>query len=145
MLQLIKPGEKDLLQCVKVYLSAYSTDPWNETYDKDKIKSYLSGFCSSGSMRCFAAAVNGEIIGLALVLVVPGIDAPYFRVEDFCISAEHQRKGYGTLFLKGVFEEALKMGCDSVLLGTQRGFPSHKFYLENGFTEIESVLLYHSL
>ncbi len=145
MLQLIKPGEKDLPQCVKVYLSAYSTDPWNETYDKDKIKSYLSGFCSSDSMGCFAAAVNGGIIGLALVLVVPGIDAPYFRVEDFCISAEHQRKGYGTLFLKGIFEEALKMGCDSVLLGTQRGFPSHRFYLKNGFTEIESVLLYHLL
>ncbi len=145
MLRFIKPGERDLPRCAEAYLSAYGTDPWNETYDKGKIEACLSGFCSSDSMRCFAAEENGEIIGLALVLVVPGIDAPYFRVEDFCISAGKQRKGYGTLFLKSIFEEALKAGCDSVLLGTQREFPSHKFYLKNGFSEIESVLLYRPL
>ncbi len=66
-------------------------------------------------------------------------------MEDFCISAENQGKGYGTIFLRNIFEEASKSGCDSILLGTQRDFPSHRFYLKNGFSEIESVLLYHSV
>lgn len=139
---LYEPSKRQLTKCAEVYLSAYGAEPWNETYEKSRVERYIAGFCGPDTMRCFIAEENGEIIGMAFILIVPGIDAPYFRIEDFCISAENQGKGYGTLFLKMIFEEASKLGCDSVLLGTQRDFPSHKFYLKNGFSEIESVLLY---
>ena len=45
-------------------------------------------------------------------------------------------------FLQELTEKARKMECDSLLLGTQRGFPAHRFYLKNGLQEIESVLMY---
>ena len=41
--------------------------------------------------------------------------------------------------------EAVRMGCDSVVLGTQKDFPSHHFYLKNGFQEVQSVLLYKEI
>ena len=69
----------------------------------------------------------------------------FLRVEDFCISAEEQGKGFGTEFIKLVFEKSKELGCDSVLLGTLRDFPSHKFYLKIGFSEVDSVLLYKEL
>ena len=49
---------------------------------------------------------------------------------------------YGSRFMELLLKEVAKKGCDSVLLGTQKGYPSHQFYLKNGFEEIESVLLY---
>ena len=70
---------------------------------------------------------------------------PFLRVEDFCISAEKQGKGFGTEFIKLVFEKAKELRCDSVLLGTQKDFTSHRFYLKNGFSEVDSVLLYKEL
>lgn len=145
MFRLMEPSKEELSACADVYLSAYGGEPWKEVYEKGKIEAYLAGFCGQDGRKCLAAEENGEIVGLALLLVIPGIDAPYFRVEDFCVSAGKQRMGYGTLLMRAVFEEAKKAGCDSILLGTQRDFPSHRFYLKNGFSEIDSVLLYRSI
>ena len=86
--------------------------------------------------------LDGKIIGIALGLIVPCIGSDYFRLEDICLSSEYQGKGLGSQFIKLISDRVLSENCDSILLGTQRGCPAHKFYLKNGFKEIESVLLY---
>ena len=97
------------------------------------------------AMRCYVLMDDAEIVGMALTVTVPSIGAPFLRIEDFCIGADYQRKGFGSAFLGLLAGQAREMGCDSILLGTQRGFPSHRFYLKNGFEEIESVLLYRGI
>ena len=139
------PKEKEISLCAKAYISAYEKEPWNETYKKDEMEKYISEYLGSKTKKCFAAEEKGEIIGIALCMVVPSIGFPFLRIEDFCISGEKQGKGFGTEFLKLVFKKAKELGCDSVLLGTQKDFPSYKFYLKNGFSEIESALLYKEL
>ena len=139
------PKKEDISPCAEVYISAYGTKPWNEKYDKESAEKYISDYLGSETKQCFAAEEKGKIIGIALCIVVPAIDMPFLRVEDFCISAEEQGKGFGTEFIKLVFEKAKELGCDSVLLGTQKDFPSHRFYLKNGFSEVDSVLLFKEL
>ena len=139
------PKKEDISSCAEVYISAYGTEPWNEKYDKESAEKYISYYLGSKTKQCFAAEEKGKIIGIALCIVVPAIDMPFLRVEDFCISAEEQGKGFGTEFIKLVFEKAKELGCDSVLLGTQKDFPSHRFYLKNGFSEVDSVLLFKEL
>ena len=139
------PKKEDVSACAEVYISAFGGEPWNERYDKPSVEKYISDYLGSKTKRCFAAEENGKIIGIALCMIVPAIDAPFLRVEDFCVSAEKQGRGLGTEFIKLVFKKAKELGCDSVLLGTQKDFHSHKFYLKNGFSEVDSVLLYKKL
>ena len=139
------PKKEDISSCAEVYISAYGAEPWNEKYDKQSVEKYISDYLGSKTKQCFAARENGKIIGIALGIIVPSINIPFLRIEDFCISAEEQGKGFGTEFIKLVFEKSKELGCDSVLLGTLRGFPSHKFYLKIGFSEVDSVLLYKEL
>ena len=63
------------------------------------------------------------------------------RVEDLCIDPTRQRKGYGSAMISLLRKEALSLGCDCIMLSTQRGYPAHDFYLKNGFTEVDSVQL----
>ena len=109
------------------------------------MEKYISAYLDSETKFCFAAVYEGEIIGVALCMVVPSVDTPFLRIEDFCVSPEMQNRGLGTMFMMLLEEEAKMLGCDCVMLGTQRDFPSHKFYLKNGFSEIESVLMHKSL
>lgn len=139
------PKKEDISSCAEVYISAYGAEPWNEKYDKQSVEKYISDYLGSKTKQCFAARENGKIIGIALGMIVPSINIPFLRIEDFCISAEEQGKGFGTEFIKLVFEKSKELGCDSVLLGTLRDFPSHRFYLKNGFSEVDSVLLYKEL
>ena len=144
-MKIFVPKEKDIPLCAKSYISAYEKEPWNETYKKGEVEKYISEYLGSKTKICFAAEEKDEIVGIALCMVVPSIGSPFMRIEDFCISGEKQGRGFGTEFLKLIFEKAKELGCDSVLLGTQKDFPSHRFYLKNGFSEIESVLLYKEL
>ncbi|MBQ3501144.1 MAG: GNAT family N-acetyltransferase [Oscillospiraceae bacterium] len=139
------PAENEISLCADVYISAYGAEPWNEVYEKSSVEKYISDYLGSKTKHCFAAVENGKIIGATLCMVVPSIGAPFLRIEDFCVAAEEQGKGFGSEFMRLVAEKASKMGCDSILLGTQRNFPSHKFYLKNGFSEVESVFLHKEL
>ena len=134
--------ERDIEECASLYRSAYQAEPWKEEYTEDEIRKYLSEFMRSESMSCFVLIEKEQIVGLALTILIPGMDAPYLRIEDFCIDTKHHRKGLGSRFIDLIAVEAKKRGCDSILLGTQRGFPAHQFYQRNGFREIESVLMY---
>jgi GNAT superfamily N-acetyltransferase len=139
------PKKEEIASCTEVYISAYGAEPWNEKYDRESVERYISDYLGSETKQCFAAEENGKIIGIALGIIVPSIDSPFLRIEDFCVSAEAQGRGYGKEIMRLVSEKAKESGCDSVLLGTLRDFPSHKFYLKNGFSEVDSVLLYKEL
>jgi len=139
------PDKEDILQCAKVYCSAYTCTPWEEQYEESEVKKYLEEYLDSDTKRCYAVREGNKILGIAVGFIVPCIDAPYFRVEDFCIAAESHRSGRGSEFINILAKEVAKLGCDSIILGTQKDFPSHRFYLKNGFQEIESVLLYKEI
>lgn len=78
-----------------------------------------------------------NVVGVALVLIIHSLDARYLRIEDFCIGASHQRVGLGSEFFKLIIKASKHLGCDSILLGTQKDFPSNRFYLKASFREIE--------
>lgn len=145
MLQIFEPINQEITECAKLYLSAYHAKPWNETFQESQIETYIKNFCASDTKKCFAAAENHTIIGIALSLLIPSIHTPYLRIEDFCIKPESQRQGKGSQFINEICKEAKKIGCDSILLNTQPNFPSHNFYLKNNFSEINSVLLYRKI
>ncbi len=142
----IKKVEKDTIKkCAGIYRNAYREEPWNEEYDVDDVEDYITHFLDSETKCAFAFVLGESIIGVAMGLLVPVIGSCYFRMEDICIEPAYQARGYGRQFIE-LMENNLKMkGCDSILLGTQRGFPAHKFYLRNDFKEIDSVLLYREI
>ena len=144
-MEIFVPEKEDIASCAEVYISAYGAEPWNEKYDRKSVEKYISDYLGSKTKQCFAARENGKIIGIALGIIVPSMDAPFLRIEDFCVSAEEQGRGYGKEIMRQISEKAKESGCDSVLLATLRDFPSHRFYLKNGFSEVDSVLLYKEL
>lgn len=144
-MQIRVPETKDIKACANVYITAYKAKPWEEIYEQSEAENYISAYLNSDTKRCYALVEKEEIKGVALGFIVPSIAGTYFRVEDFCVDASVQRKGYGSRFMDLLAEEVAKVGCDSILLGTQKKYPSHQFYLKNDFTEVESVLLYKSV
>ena len=141
-MNIVIPKLEDVQACAKVYVNAYQTEPWNEEYEISEVEKYISSYLNSDTKVCFALQDEEIIKGVALGFIVPSISGPYFRLEDICIDSTEQRKGYGSVFMELLSIEAAKLGCDSIILGTQKDFPSHHFYLKNGFKEVESVLLY---
>ena len=142
MVEIKEMNEESVAICAHLYQNVYKTDPWNEQYAIDEVTEYLSRFLKSKTKRAYMLMLDEQIIGIALGLIVPCIGSDYFRLEDICISPQYQRNGFGGEFIKLISICIVQENCDSILLGTQRNYPAHRFYLKNDFKEIDSVLLY---
>lgn len=142
MVEIKEMNEESVAICAHLYQNVYKTDPWNEEYSIDEIADYLFRFINSKTKRAYMLMSDEKIIGVALGLLVPCIGSDYFRLEDICISPQYQRNGFGREFIKLISICIVQENCDSILLGTQRNYPAHRFYLKNDFKEIDSVLLY---
>lgn len=145
MVSIRKINHFDIEKCVEVYQNAYSKEPWNENFNADELSIYIANYLDSNTKCAYSLLVEGEIAGMALGLIIPCIGSQYFRLEDICVTPKYQKMGYGKSFLELIAGCLVSEKCDSILLGTQRGYPSHKFYIENDFREIDSVLLYREL
>ena len=145
MIDIKQMDEAWIEKCAYLYQSAYKNEPWNEEYSIVEITNYLSRFLNSGTKRAYVLVLDEEIIGVALGLIVPCVGSDYFRLEDICLSPQYQRNGFGSRFIKLISDCVLKENCDSILLGTQKDYPAHNFYLNNDFQEIDSILLYRKL
>ena len=128
--------------CAAVYAAAYGEAPWNEALDPGQVKGYIRAFTGRDGFCAWRLSVGGEIAGVALGVVVPCVDAPFLRVEDFCVAPKVQRRGFGGAFLAEIQRQAAKLGCDAMLLATQPDVPARRFYLEQGFREIPTACMY---
>ena len=143
MIRLENLTQARVTACAQLYRDAYALPPWEETYEAQEIEAYLRGFMGSDAYGAYVLTKGGECVALALCVLIPGVGCPSLRVEDICVAPAFQRKGYGGTMMRLLKKQAARLGADCILLGTQRGFPSHAFYLKNGFEEIDtSVLLY---
>lgn len=146
MTMLIKNDPVLIPACAAVYAAAYREEPWNESIDPDALQTYLQSYCSRPGLHMYAFLQDNVPIGVALVSIIPSIDSDFARIEDFCIAPGHQRKGLGSRFMALICADLRAAGCDSVLLATQRNFPSHHFYIRNGFSPLDSsIQLYREI
>lgn len=141
MIRLEKLTEARVEACARMYVEAYGVEPWNETHELDRVEAYLRAFMRESAFHCYVLTCGGEAVALALCILIPYMGEGSLRIEDLCVAPQFQRRGYGGKLLGLLRAETVKLGADCVLLGTQRDFPSHAFYLKNGFTDIEGAVL----
>lgn len=141
MIYIEKMKTKDAQIYARIAAAAYREEPWGEQNDLEKLRIYCENFISSETRPGYILLEDNEIVGAALCILIPSLDGCYVRIEDFCILPERQRKGMGTAFVELLKEQVKAAGADSILLGTQRDFPSHRFYLKKGFNEVETAIL----
>ncbi len=139
----VRPVAADEIDaCAAAYAAAYSEALWDEALNPGQVNGYIRTFSGRDGFCAWRLSVDGEIAGVALGIVVPCVDAPFLRIEDFCVAPKWQRKGLGGAFLAEIQKHAADMGCDCALLATQPDVPARSFYLKNGFREIPAAYLY---
>lgn len=130
--------KEDIEICANIFIDAYSKEPWNENHDFEKVKVFLNKFTSGNTYIGWVILKKGQIAGFVVGVIIPSIGKDYFRIEDICIRPDMQRKGIGGGLIKKITFELRDRNIDCIILNTIKGFPAYRFYLMNGFSEIES-------
>ena len=89
----------------------------------------------------YVGSVEGKIVALSLGMKKPWIEGIEYYVDEFCVNYEDQGKGIGSEFLKEIEKDIKEKGLNGFLLNTEKGYPSEKFYLKNGFKKINNLIV----
>ena len=123
----------DLAACADVFCSAFSAAPWNENWTLPLAETRIAELTGTPFSVGFVYEEDGRLLGLAAGRVCTYLYGKEYVIDEFCVSADAQGKGIGSVMMRQIAADMKASGCVSIVLFTTRGYPSERFYLKNGF------------
>lgn len=142
-MQLDKLTEQYKEEAIDLFISVFTKEPWNDVYEsRDQVVRFFRDYMQDNYYLGYVLLDGGQIIGLCIGAKKPWLQGVEYYIDQFCIDTKRQHSGLGSEFLRLIEEDSRAQGLDGIILMTDRGFPSERFYLKNGFREMtESVVL----
>jgi len=132
--------DDDLEQASIVLIKTFAEEPWNEEWNmeltKTRIKELMSGPMSIG----YVYEKNNIIVGVMCGRQTTYLYGKEYFIDEFCILPTEQGKGIGSQMIKQAKDELILRGFVDIVLNTEKGYPSEKFYKKNKFEIKESLI-----
>ncbi len=132
-----------ITKCTDLFISVFSKEPWNETWD-------IEG--AGERLRCYLESPNsitlGAFEGKTIVGLIQGSHEPYqliraFFVKEFCVSSSYQGAGVGTALWNELERRITQLGVTNISLLTLRDTQAETFYINRGCELADSVRLFY--
>jgi len=120
-------------QCIKLYISVFNSEPWNETWTIQSAKERLTDLLQTPKFLGFLLYESGDLIGFIAGNSKKSYAGLTFYLAELCINNRIQGEGYGTILLLSLEDELKKRDIQSLYLLTANGGAAEAFYLKNGY------------
>jgi len=127
-------------KCVSVYLKAYNCPPWNYNWTFEKAREYLLEYLGCKQFVGFALYDEDKVAGAVFAHTKTWWTSPQLMIDEFFVSREKQRMGYGKKLLAHCDEYASGQQIGTVVLMTNKYMPSYRFYDKEGYTAAEQYV-----
>ena len=126
---------------VRVFLTAFRGEPWNEPWTARTAEKRLSQFMDTGSFFGLELEENGETVAFILGQYEQYYDGLRFLIQEFCCGK--QGGGYGTKLLAELERRLKEQGVVRTCLMTIHGEATEGYYLRRGYTtDPDSIWMY---
>lgn len=135
--------EKHMLDsCVDLFIDTFTKEPWNDIYEsRQQVVDFFRNHMESSCFVGYVVTMDDQLVALSLGMRKPWIKGLEYYIDEFCVSYKHQGAGIGSWFLDMIEEDIKLQGMNAIILNTEKGFPSHKFYEKNGFEVLKDMIV----
>ena len=133
-------AESDLDVISQLYVSVFSSSPWNEHWEYKWAYERLNWIYQSQGFMGFTAIDKNEVIGAILGHFVPFKGKKGFKIVEFFVDVNCQNKGIGTKLLTQL-ELSLKNDYDFISLLTAKNTDAESFYLNRNYRRDDKLVL----
>ncbi|WP_455717808.1 GNAT family N-acetyltransferase [Anaerosporobacter sp.] len=134
---------EDILDiCVDLFIDIFSSEPWNDVYDsKKQVTDFFENHMNNNYFVGYVLKDEDNVVALSIGMKKPWINGMEYYIDQFCVKVGMQGMGVGSHFLKLIEEEIKAQGMNAIILNTEKGFPSEKFYLKNGLSALDELVI----
>lgn len=137
----IRPYEsKDLRECISLFINVFNNEPWNDKWTSEKAEQYLVDYIKTPGFSGFIAVEGMIMKGFIFGFRKRWWNGDEFFINEMCVQIDDQRSGVGSKLIHFLEIHLKSEGIESITLLTNRGIPAEKFYVKNGFKEIERLI-----
>lgn len=128
--------------CVDLFIETFSSEPWNDVYDsRNQVSEFFKNHMNNNYFVGYVLKNKGNVIALSIGMIKPWIHGKEYYIDQFCVKLDMQGQGIGSQFLKMIETDIKSRGMNAIILNTEKGFPSEKFYLKNGFNSLDELIV----
>lgn len=129
-------------ECVDLFIDTFTREPWLDVYDsRQQVVDFFQNHLRNNYFIGYVGVMDGKIVAISIGIKKPWIQGMEYYIDEFCVSHTMQGQGIGSIFLSEIEKEIKKLGMNGMILNTEIGFPSHRFYEKNGFKVIEDMII----
>ena len=132
----------DFRGCAFELMKAFREEPWNEDWTYDQAYTRIDEIISARVSRGYVAYDGDVVVSMLCGRIMTYLGFKELWVDEFSVNPDYQRQGIGTKMMSFVREELKKEQekISYIVLNTEKGYPSVKFYEANGFKADESLV-----
>lgn len=123
----------EIKECVDIYLSVFSKQPWNEINDRKLVEKYYLQCQNNDLYNCYVAKIGNTICGSFVFYKVYGPQGNYVHFDQLCVKDEYQGQGIGKKLLQvgHKYTNNNKLFMESLF--THKQANAYQIYKKDGF------------
>ena len=108
-----------------------------------QLSEYIKEISGGYGALNFGLLIDGKLAAMSLGMIRHWWQGTNYNIEELCVNPDLQGRGIGTRFM-GLIEKKIKeKGLCGIFLQTDNDKPSYRFYLKNGFKELDSHVSFY--
>lgn len=137
-----KMTEEDFGPCAYELMAAFKEEPWNENWTYEQAYTRIDEIMSARVSRGYVIYDGDTVVSMLSGRIMTYLGFKELWVDEFSVNPAYQRQGIGTSMMNYVREELKKEEekISYIVLNTEKGYPSVKFYEANGFKVDDSLV-----
>ncbi|MFD2872280.1 GNAT family N-acetyltransferase [Mucilaginibacter ximonensis] len=126
--------------CLPAFIKSYNSAPWNAQWTTETARLYLNEYLANPHFAGFILKDENDVIGAVCAHKKTWWTNKQLFIDEFFISPEKQRQGYGKLLMNQCAEYSRENGLELLVLMTNKYMPAYKFYNKTGYVNAEQFV-----
>ena len=144
MEEFILLDDKYLGEAAHLYQRAFGKAPWNDDWsDEEQLTEYISEVSGGKTKLNYGLLIDGKLAAVALGSIRHWWEGTNLNIEELCVDPDLQGQGIGSRFMKMIEEDIKARGLAGIFLQTDADKPSYKFYIKNGYNELNKHVSFY--
>ena len=133
--------QKDLKLISQLYVSVFSSPPWNEHWEYKWAYERLNWIHQSHDFAGFFSLDGDKVNGAILGYFIPFKGNKGFKLVEFFVDTNYQHQGVGTKLLRQLELNLKQDNYDFISLLTAKNTDAESFYLNRNYRRDDKLVL----